>query len=45
MNKKTSSKAAGFGIASVWFGSHCGGGCAGCGNAEGCAEKDKEAKN
>lgn len=28
MNKKTSSKAAGFGIASVWFGSHCGGGFA-----------------
>ena len=28
MNKKTTSKAAGFGIASVWFGSHCGGGFA-----------------
>ncbi len=28
MDKKASSKAAGFGIASVWFGSHCGGGFA-----------------
>ena len=28
MKKRTSSKAAGFGIASVWFGSHCGGGFA-----------------